>query len=194
MTIDKFEQFLKIRQGLLYQYKKGDLSKDEFISQNYYSIENLGIQPFKRIDNAKKAIYNYQYYNVLAKYYQRMAHSLSRQSEIRKDYIEQANYYYYMKDKVTTQFLKLIDFKSVNAYFVKVQSHKLNGRLFEIVITDPGILIELDYFSDLNNTMDCNYVVLHSMDLSLLSLLRNEGVFSEEKRKSITDKYINEKY
>jgi len=64
-------------------------------------------KPFQKIDNVKKAIYNYQYYNVLAKYYQKKAHDLSRNHEARSDFLEQSNYYYSKKDEVTAKLLRL---------------------------------------------------------------------------------------
>ena len=73
MIQNKFNKFLQHRQSLLFQYKMGDLTKNEFIERNFDTISRLGIKPFWRIDNTKKAIYNYQYYNVLAKYYYRQA-------------------------------------------------------------------------------------------------------------------------
>lgn len=51
MAPNKFEQFLQNRQSLIDQYKKGDLSKEEFIEANYRCINALGTKPFQRIDN-----------------------------------------------------------------------------------------------------------------------------------------------
>ena len=71
--MNKFDRFLRHRQSLLLQYKMGDLTKNEFIEENFHYIERLGIQPFTRVDNIKKAIYNYHYHNVNAKYWQSIA-------------------------------------------------------------------------------------------------------------------------
>lgn len=173
---NKFEQFLLNRNSLIEQYAKGDLTKDEFIEANYRCINALNIKPFKRIDNVKKALYNYQYYNVLAKYYQKRAHDLNRRNEAREDFFEQSNYYYSKKDDVTMKLLTLLDFTGVEAYFVKVKSPKLKKRLFEIVLTDYDNLI------------------LHSVNESILNRLREENVFTEEVKQSLVDSYINQKY
>jgi len=93
---------------------------------------SLDIKPFQKIDNVKKAIYNYQYYNVLAKYYQKKAHDLSRNHEARSDFLEQSNYYYSKKDEVTAKLLRLLDFKGIEAYFVKVKSKNLRKSCLKL--------------------------------------------------------------
>ncbi|MCX7711349.1 MAG: hypothetical protein N2484_16030 [Clostridia bacterium] len=176
MINNKFEQFLKNRQNLIDHYMKGDLSKEEFIEENYRCIHALDIKPFQKIDNVKKAIYNYQYYNVMAKYYQKRAHDLSKRHESRQDFLEQANYYYSKKDRVTETLLKLMDFTGIEAYFVKVKSPNLKKRLFEIVLTD---------YDD---------IILHSTSEVIRNMLIHENVFQNEERKSLIDGYINQKY
>ncbi|MCX7922680.1 MAG: hypothetical protein N3B21_11825 [Clostridia bacterium] len=173
---NKFEQFLINRQSLIDQYTKGDLSKEEFIEANYRCINALDIKPFQKIDNVKKAIYNYQYYNVLAKYYQKRAHDLNKRNEAREDFLELANYYYSRKDQTTEKLLKLIDFVGVDAYYVKVKSPNLKKKLFEIVLKDY------------------DNVILHSKNEVLLNLLIKENVFLSEERQSLVDSYINQKY
>lgn len=176
MIQNKFEQFLRNRQSLIEQYKKGDMTKEEFIEANYMFINSLGIRPFQRIDNVKKAIYNYQYYNVIAKYYQKRAHDINRKSSARNDFFEQANYFYSKKDNVTEKLLKLLDFEGIDAYYVKVKSPNLKKKLFEIVLKDY------------------ENVILHSKSEVILNMLIRENVFCTEERKSLVDSYINQKY
>lgn len=176
MHPNKFEQFLHNRQTLIDHYTKGDLSKEEFIEANYRCINALDIKPFQRIDNVKKAIYNYQYYNVLAKYYQKRAHDLNNRNESKNDFLEQANYYYSKKDMVTEKLLKILDFSGIDAYFVKVKSPTLKNKLFEIVLKDY------------------DNIILHSKNETILNLLMNENAFCNEERKSLVDSYINQKY
>lgn len=173
---NKFEEFLLNRNSLIEQYSKGDLTKDEFIEANYRCINALDIKPFQRIDNVKKAIYNYQYYNVLAKYYQKKAHGLKKHHGGREDYLELSNYYYSRKDDVTLKLLKLLDFTGIEAYFVKVRSPNLKKKLFEIVLKEY------------------DNVVLHSKNEVILNMLVNENVFCHEERYSVVDSYINQKY
>ncbi len=194
MAQNKFEKFLRHRQSLLYQYKMGDLTKNEFIEENFYTIESLGIKPFKRIDNIKKAIYNYQYYNVLAKFYYRQAKEFPPGSKQKSNYLSQSNDYYFEKDNVTMTLLKLLDYKNVDAYFVKVRSKKLKNKLFEIVIHDPDALMEINTLSTQYGGMESDDLILHSKNPLILKHLQNEGVFHDEKKKSLTDSYINQKY
>lgn len=176
MALNKFDQFLRNRQNLIDQYTKGDLTKEEFIEENYACINALDIKPFQKIDNVKKAIYNYQYYNVLAKYYQKRAHDLNKKNQSREDFFELSNHYYSKKDNVTERLLKLLDFRGIEAYFVKVRSANLKKRLFEIVLHD---------YDD---------VILHSTSQTILNMLKYENAFIEEERKSLIDSYINQKY
>jgi hypothetical protein len=176
VTPSNFEKFLHNRKILIDHYTKGDLSKDEFIEENYRCINTLGIEPFKKIDNVKKAIYNYQYYNVLAKYYQKRAHDMNRKIDARNDYLEMSDHFYYEKDKSTEKLLKLLDYTGIEAYFVKVKSPNLKKKLFEIV------LIEYDN------------IILHSINERILNCLISENAFINEERKSLIDDYINQKY
>lgn len=176
MAADKFEQFLKNRQNLIDQYTKGDLSKDEFIEANYNCINALDIKPFQKVDNVKKAIYNYQYYNVLAKYHQKRAHDVNKRNDSHYDFIELSNYFYSKKDSVTQKLIKILDFQGIEAYFVKVKSPTLKHKLFEIVLKDY------------------DNIILHSTSVNILNQLIYENVFINEERKSLIDNYINQKY
>jgi len=191
---NKFDSFLQHRQSLLFQYKMGDLTKNEFIEANFEAIERLGIEPFKKVDNVKKAIYNYHYFNVLAKFYYRMARDFPAGSRQKASLLAQSNSYYYEKDKVTMALLKLLDFRNVEAYFVRVKSRKLQNKLIEIVIKDPEVLFEINTLSAPCGGMDADYLVLHSTSPFVLKRLKEEGVFVDEKKKSIADSYINQKY
>ena len=70
----------------------------------------------------------------------------------------------------------MLEYQGVEAYFVKVKSKALKGRLYEIVIHDYQNMI------------------LHSTSESLLNKLREEGVFSEGSRVSLIDGYVNQRY
>ena len=194
MADKRFERFLRHRQSLLIQYKMGDLTKNEFIEENFKAIESLGIKPFKRIDNVKKAIYNYQYYNVLAKFYYRQALDFPSGSKQRNNYLAQSYDCYYEKDKVTMSLLRLLDYKNVDAYFVRVRSKRLQNMLFEIFIYDPDALMEINTLSTPYGGPEADNVVLHSKNTTILKRLQEEGVFHDEKKHSVTDSYINQKY
>ena len=42
--------------------------------------------------------------------------------------------------------------------------------------------------------MDADDLILHSKNPTILRQLKEEGVFLDEKKKSVTDSYINQKY
>ena len=71
--------------------------------------------------------------------------------------------------------LKLLDYRGVEGYFVSIRSRVLKDKLFEIVIYDSNM-------------------ILHSTNEFILKKLREEGVFKEEKRRSLIDGYINQRY
>lgn len=176
MQTDKFNQFLKHRDSLIDQYNKGDLTKEEFIERNYRCVIALGIKPFRIIDNVKKAIYNYQYFNTLAKYYQKKAHELPKSHPARADYFETSQEFYDKKDMVTLSILKTLDYQNVHAYYVKTHSQNLKKRLIEIVLTDYDNLI------------------FHSVSERVLDALISENVFEEGIKESLVSNYINKKY
>lgn len=174
-----FDKFFDNRDSLIIQYKNGDITKREFLTLNFEFIQKMQVKPFGKIDSFEKGIYNYQYYNALAKYYYMIAVDIKRKSKHQKyykTYVDKSNYYYAQKDKSTFKLLKFLEFRNIEAYYVKVQSKKLQDKLYEIVLKDY------------------DYGILHSKSYWLLKVLREEGVFKEETKKSLIDSYINEKY
>lgn len=128
-----FEKFFKQRKSLIQQFKKGDMTKKEYIEESYDYIRHMNITPFKRVDNFNKAIYNYQYYNMMAKYCFLRAREIKRYEkhpEIYKKYIDKVNYYYYKKDQTTLKAIELLDYFDVEAYYIKVTSDYLKNKLF----------------------------------------------------------------
>jgi len=193
MTMDKFNKFLRNRQSLLIQYKMGDLTKNEFIEENYRYMESLGIKPFNRVDNIKKAIYNYHYYNVSAKYWQWLARDPKNSEKERQACLAESMNYYYLKDSATMSLLRLINFKA-EAYYVRVKSSKLKDKLIEIVIKDPDILLEINAFYPVSGVSDNDYLILHTKSAFIANALKANGILKDDKRKSLTDNYINQKY
>lgn len=191
MVRSKFEQFLQYRQSLLIQYRMGDLTKHEFIMESYHHLEHLGIRPFERIDNIRKAIYNYHYFNVRAKYWQRMAASPRLPEPERISCRQEANEEYRQKDHATLKLLRLIDFRGVEAYPVVVHSRRLKDSLIEIVLRDPDTLLEIRAIQPMDAAVDGDDLVLHTRSLMIADILRENRVFSEQKRHSLTGDYIN---
>ena len=191
--MNRFDQFLRHRQSLLIQYKMGDMTKSEFIKENFRYMSGLGIRPFSRVDNIKKAVYNYHYYNVNAKYWQWVAHDPRNTPKERHACYEQSLNNYHQKDRTTLSLLRLIDFNA-EAYYVNVKSQFLKNKLIEIVIKDPDILLEIDAFNSVSGFNDNNYLILHTKSAFIADALKENGILKENKRQSLTDDYINQKY
>lgn len=139
----------------------------------------MNLAPFIRINSYEKGIYNYQYYNTLAKYYKLLADEErpgKRQKRKVNTYRNKCDHYYKLKDMSSLKLLEFLDYKNIRAYFIKTESQKLKYQLFEIVL--------------------CDYdkAIFHSMSTKLLDKLRQAGVFDEEIKKSAIADYINETY
>lgn len=161
------------------QFKNGDISKREYIKLNIDFIETLNIKPFKKIDSFEKGMYNYQYYNMLAKYYYMEAKELKNKGEPAKyfqSFLDEGYYYYQQKDKSTFKLLKFLKFSNMEAYYIKVNSDSLQGKLYEI------------------HLRDYDKAILHSKSYKILDALIEEGVFINNVQKSLIDDYVNVKY
>ncbi len=175
----RFQSFFDNRSSLIIQYANGDISKREFLEYNFDIVQNMNVKPFLSINSYEEGMYNYQYYNVLAKYYNMLAKDVRRSKLHRRYHLEYKNMatqYYNEKDKATLQLLEYLKFANVEAYFIEVESKFLQDKLYEIVL--------LNY----------DEAIFHSKSLELLEILKVEGVFIEDKRVSLIDEYINERY
>ena len=172
--MNALQRYLNYRQALIEQYTKGDLTKKEYLNLNLDAVLALKDEPFKRVDSLEKGLFNYQFFNAMAK-----DASMEAKKYASKDfcgiYTEQVNYYYNRKDSATMKILELLDFIGVESYFIKVKSRELKNRLFEIVLKENGM-------------------ILHSTSEAVLNRLKRENCFSEGVRKSLIDNYINNKY
>ncbi len=174
-----FETFFENRSSLIIQYQNGDLTKREFLEYNYDIVRKSNLKPFLKVDSYEKGMYNYQYYNVLAKYYTMLAKEIKNTKKHQKYYVyylNKGNNYYHEKDKAALDLLRFLEFKGIEAYYVKVKSRVLKDKLYEIVL--------LDY----------KEAIFHSKAQWLLDILKDEGVFIDGKKTSLIDGYINAKY
>ena len=174
-----FSTFFENRSSLIVQFKNGDISKREFLDYNYDLVRKTNLKPFLRVDTYEKGMYNYQYYNVLAKYYTMLAKENRNTRKHQRYYsynLNKGNNYYHEKDRAVLSLLKFLEFKGVEAYYVNAESKLLKDKLYEIVL--------LDY----------EEAIFHSKSIWLLDELKAGGVFTEIQKKSLIDGYINEKY
>lgn len=172
--MNTLQKYFKYRQSLIDQYIKGDMTKSEYLAENLDAVLSLNIKPFKNIDTVDKGLFNYQYYNALAKDAKMTGAALGNK-ELEKIYIEKTNYYYSKKDKATLRVLELSNYKNIEAYFIQVKSKYLKGLLFEIVLKDYNM-------------------ILHSTSSLILKRLREEYIFENTIKKSLIDGYINQRY
>lgn len=174
-----FERFFKRRSDIIKSFESGEISKRQFLEFNYELVRRTSIKPFLRIDNFEMGIYNYQYYNVLAKYFNMLAKEIkgtTRNQRQYRDYTVMGNNYYTEKDKAIFDILEFLDYEGVEAYYINMESRSLNGTLYEIVL--------LDY----------EEAIFHSKAQWLLDKLKEKGVFDNEKKNSLIDEYINNTY
>ncbi len=172
--MNALQKYFDYRQALIDQYAKGDLTKKEYLNKNLDAVLALKDEPFKRVDSVEKGLFNYQFFNAMAK-----DACMEAKKYYDKDfcyvYTEQMDYYYDRKDGATMKILELLDFRDVESYFIKVKSKELKNRLFEIILKERNM-------------------ILHSTSEAILNRLREENCFSEGVRKSLIDGYINHKY
>jgi len=174
-----FDQFFEEREALIYQFSKGDISKKEFIEEHYFFIQRLKLKPFKMIDSFEKGIYNCQYYNAVAKYNKLRAKDkklAEKHPELIKEISESVKTAYREKDRSIKRLVRFLEYKDMEAYYIKSKSPYLDNKLFEIVL----------HYND--------GIILHSINRGLLEELKQEGVFLEVRKKSKIDEYVNKKY
>lgn len=176
---NRFERFFNSRSSLIVRFSEGDITKKEFLEYNYELVRRMNIKPFLRIDSYEMGMYNYQYYNVLAKYFNMLANDVKntrRHQKYYNYYYNKGNNYYNEKDKATLDILEFLEFKDVEAYYINVNSLSLRDELYEIVL--------LNY----------DEAIFHSKSKRLLKILKDKKVFAYGLRDSIIDGYINETY
>lgn len=173
--MNALQKYFNYRKALIDQYIKGDMSKREYLDKNLDAVLALNIKPFKNVDSVDKGLFNYQYYNAMAKEAKITSKGYG-DFEMHKLYTEKSDYYYSQKDRATMRVLQLMNFNGVHAYFIKVKSKELKNRLFEIILDDKANMI------------------LHSSNEFILKRLKEEGVFENKVKTSIIDGYINQRY
>jgi hypothetical protein len=171
-------QFFKNRDHLIDLYGNGDMTKTEFVEENYKFIMSLNFEPFTDEKlSSEECLYNYQYYNILAKYENLQSQEFGVFDQRSIDAHKEKEFEYYaLKDEATLKLLECVRYKNVEAYFLNVESNRLCGQLFEIVFRD------------------IHRAIFHSMNLKILKKLRNHGVFSPVYKDSVIHAYVNSLY
>ena len=163
--MNEIQKYFRYRQSLIDQYIRGDMTKSEYLNKNLDAVLSLNIKPFRYVDSIEKGLFNYQYYNAMAK---EAGVEAGRHTG-------DVDSYYREKDKATLQILRLLEYENVSAYFIKVRSKYLKGKIFEILLNDYN-------------------AIMHSKNKYILNNLQKAGVFTDGTRVSLIDGYINQKY
>ncbi|WP_073183372.1 DUF6648 family protein [Anaerosphaera aminiphila] len=174
-----FEDFFEHRSFLINKYSNGNITKREFLKYNYDYFISVNARPFLKIDSYEKGLFNYQYYNGMAKYYKMLAKEVKntkKHSRYYNYYLNLGNKYYDGKDESALAILKLQDFEDVQSYFIKCDSDYLKDSLYEIVLENK------------------TEAIFHSKAEWLLKILKEKKVFDSDVKTSLIEEYINEKY
>ncbi|BFT66695.1 hypothetical protein GAI15033_12710 [Parvimonas parva] len=178
MNIPKrqLEIFFKKRNELIQELSDKKIDKITFLEKNYELVQNLNMKPLLNISSLEEGMYNYQYYNILAKFFKQKSTLYSNNKKKLKKYtenIQKSNNYYAEKDK---HLLKMIDFLDENfteSYFIDMHSKRLNNSLFEIVVKNV------------------EFAIFHSMNEEILKKLKEKNIFIDEIRISKINEYVN---
>lgn len=171
---DSLKRFIKKRNEIIEKLDKGVINKDEFLEENYILLNRLSMKPFLRIDTVEKGIYNYQYYNILAKYHNNLANeNKGKNIKTYKREINKVNNYYYEKDRVVLDTLELMNYKDIESYYIELYSKRLKNSIFEIVLK--------------------NYekAIFHSMNKKIADILIEKNILKNDIRQSKIHSYVN---
>ena len=172
----QLEVFFKKRNDLISELSQGKIDKISFLEKNYELIQNLNMKPLLNISSLEEGMYNYQYYNILAKFFKQKSQLYSNNKKKQKKYNEnlmKSNNYYAEKDKYLFKMIDFLDKDSSEAYFIDMNSKRLNNSLFEIVVKDV------------------EFAIFHSMNEKILEKLYEKNIFINETRISKIDDYVN---
>lgn len=172
----QLEVFFEKRNDLISELSQGKIDKIAFLEKNYELIQNLNMKPLLNISSLEEGMYNYQYYNILAKFFKQKSQLYSNNKKKQKKYNEnlmKSNNYYAEKDKYLFRMIDFLDKDSSEAYYIDMNSKRLNSSLFEIVVKDV------------------EFAIFHSMNEKILEKLYEKNIFINETRISKIDDYVN---
>lgn len=172
----QLEIFFKRRNELIKELSIRKIDKISFLEKNYELIQNLNMKPLLNISSLEEGMYNYQYYNILAKFFKQKSILYSNNKKKQKKYNEnlmKSNNYYAEKDKYLLKMIDFLDEKTTESYFIDMNSKRLNNYLFEIVVKDV------------------DFAIFHSMNIEILQKLKEKNIFIDEIRISKINDYVN---
>lgn len=176
---DLLKMFIDERNRLIEKLDRKEIGKEEFILENMRIIDTYSMKPYPEIENSEQGLYNYHYYNILAKHHNNKAVACRndrRGRKRRKLEFGRRDNYYREKDKVIMELLKITEDENIDAYFIDIDSKRLRNGLMEIVLKDV------------------DKAILHSLDEDIYRYLKRRGVFREGMKRSIIHDYVNKPY
>ena len=171
----KLENFIDFRSDSIGKLDSGEIDRDEFSLLNTRFIQSLGLNPFSQIEKYEEGLYNYQYYNLLAKEALYCAEESRKKGDLKKEkyFLNKKDNYYYLKDQATFKILSICKDENIQAYYINTNSNSLRGKLYEIVLEDR------------------EKCILHSMNQDILDLLKKRNIFNNLSRDSKINEYVN---
>lgn len=172
------ERFIAGRDRLIDCLEVGELDKSAYLEAQYQALMELGVSPRRGgLDSIEEGLFNYQYYNVLAKRERIQSKDEEfRNPEASRKHRNQADRHYALKDRETVKIMELLNYQHVQSYFIETPARFLTGKLIEIIV----------------DTYD--RAVFHTADEGIINRLVRAGVFSEGIRPSIIQSYIESDY
>ena len=124
----QLEIFFKRRNELIKELSIRKIDKLSFLEKNYELIQNLNMKPLLNISSLEEGMYNYQYYNILAKFFKQKSILYSNNKKKQKKYNEnlmKSNNYYAEKDKYLLKMIDFLDEKTTGGLKISEQSVNL---------------------------------------------------------------------
>ncbi len=172
-----FRAHAQKRLQLIEQLECGQLDKATFIAANLALYDGLTITMPVAIEALEVGLFYYQYYNSLAKYQQLKFRELAEDDLFSAlDWRRLSTANYQNKERVTAMLLEGVVNQPIVAYYVKVNSQKLRHKLVEIVFTAQ------------------QRVILHTVDDSVIAILRRKNYLTGKTANSLIADYINQPY
>lgn len=174
-----FKSFLYNRDLLISMLEKNELNKREFLENNMRLLSQISFVPKTPISSIEEGVFSYQYYNSYAKFNQLILHDLRESNSSQRkisDVRNKIENFYREKDKATLSLLEFVDFKGVEAYYISLNSRRLQGDLYEILFKDY------------------DRIILHSKSKDIKEELLRRGLFLDETIDSQICEYVNSEY
>ncbi len=172
-----FEYFRARRDALIDSLERGELNKTDFIQAHAALYTALDLKEPKVIAGSTDGLFYYQYFNTMAKHHQMCYRDLKYKDPfVAVEHRNLSDQLYAIKERVTYRLLCAVDFKGIEAYYVKATSRQLRSRLVEIVFVHE------------------EKAILHSLDFHVVAELRARNLLPDQERASKIDSYINQRY